>query len=228
MSGPTWSTRSSGSSTSPWCCARASSTGCSTRCASSAPSCSRHRVSWPPAGRGTSPVTWPWPSTSASTSPTRTRWTATASCARCTLTCVPPWSTRLSRGAGAAHERWRAGAELACSLYGYWQISWLLGEGRYWLTKVLDRFTAAGPERARALVNRGLPAVVPGEHRGRARRLRGRHRDGARASATTPSRPAGTSTRCSPSPSSGGTTRRRRSATRRGPGCGRAATWRAS
>ena len=49
-----------------------------------------------------------------------------------------------------------AGAELACSLYGYWQISCLLGEGTYWLTKVLDRFTAAGPERARALVNRGF------------------------------------------------------------------------
>jgi predicted ATPase len=49
-----------------------------------------------------------------------------------------------------------AGAELACSLYGYWQISCLLGEGTYWLTKVLDRFPAAGPERARALVNRGF------------------------------------------------------------------------
>ncbi len=49
-----------------------------------------------------------------------------------------------------------AGAELACSLYGYWQISGLLGEGTYWLTKVLDRFTAAGPQRARALVNRGF------------------------------------------------------------------------
>ncbi len=49
-----------------------------------------------------------------------------------------------------------AGAELACSLYGYWQISCLLGEGTYWLGKVLDRFTAAGPERARALVNRGF------------------------------------------------------------------------
>ena len=49
-----------------------------------------------------------------------------------------------------------AGAEIACSLYGYWQISCLLGEGTYWLGKVLDRFTAAGPERARALVNRGF------------------------------------------------------------------------
>ena len=56
----------------------------------------------------------------------------------------------------AAEERWRSGADLACSLYGYWQISGLLGEGGYWLTKTLDRFTEPGPERARALVNRGF------------------------------------------------------------------------
>jgi non-specific serine/threonine protein kinase len=56
----------------------------------------------------------------------------------------------------AAVERWRAGADLACSLYGYWQISCLLGEGGYWLTKALDRFPSACPERARALVNRGF------------------------------------------------------------------------
>ena len=49
-----------------------------------------------------------------------------------------------------------AGADIACSLYGYWQISCLLGEGTYWLTKVLDRFPSAGPQRARALVNRGF------------------------------------------------------------------------
>ncbi len=55
-----------------------------------------------------------------------------------------------------AAERWRAGGELACSLYGYWQISGLLGEGGYWLTKVLDRFPEPGTERARALVNRGF------------------------------------------------------------------------
>jgi non-specific serine/threonine protein kinase len=56
----------------------------------------------------------------------------------------------------AAEERWRSGADLACSLYGYWQISGLLGEGGYWLTKTLDRFAQPGPERARALVNRGF------------------------------------------------------------------------
>jgi predicted ATPase len=58
--------------------------------------------------------------------------------------------------ATAARERWRSGAEIACSLYGYWQISGLLGEGGYWLTKVIDRFPDSGPERARALVNRGF------------------------------------------------------------------------
>jgi non-specific serine/threonine protein kinase len=53
-------------------------------------------------------------------------------------------------------DRWRAGADLASSLYGYWQISGLLGEGGYWLTKALDLFTESGPERARALVSRGF------------------------------------------------------------------------
>jgi non-specific serine/threonine protein kinase len=62
-----------------------------------------------------------------------------------------------------AVERWRAGGELACSLYGYWQISGLLGEGGYWLTKVLDRFPDPGTERARALVNRGFLRSFQGE-----------------------------------------------------------------
>jgi predicted ATPase len=62
-----------------------------------------------------------------------------------------------------ARERWRAGTELACSLYGYWQISGLLGEGGYWLTRVLDRFPAAWPERARALVNRGFLRSFQGD-----------------------------------------------------------------
>lgn len=48
------------------------------------------------------------------------------------------------------------GAELATSLYGYWQISGMLREGGYWLTRVLDRFPEDCPERARALVNRGF------------------------------------------------------------------------
>jgi len=62
-----------------------------------------------------------------------------------------------------AQERWRSGAEMACSLYGYWQISGLLGEGEYWLTKALDRFPDPGPERARALVNRGFLRSFKGD-----------------------------------------------------------------
>ncbi len=62
-----------------------------------------------------------------------------------------------------AQERWEAGAEIACSLYGYWQISGLLGEGGYWLTKVLDRFPNPGRERARALVNRGFLRSFQGD-----------------------------------------------------------------
>ena len=168
-SGPTWSTRSSGSSTSPSCSAKASGTGCWTRCASSAPSGWRRPGSSPPAGRGTSRGTWPWRGTSARTSPMTTRWTATTSCARCTpnLRAALEYALELDdeaaaplRAGGAGRpwrqrppgrwsprwrqERWRSGAELACSLYGYWQISGLLGEGGYWLTKVLDRFPAPG------------------------------------------------------------------------------------
>jgi non-specific serine/threonine protein kinase len=58
---------------------------------------------------------------------------------------------------------WEAGAEISCSLYGYWQISGLLGEGGYWLTKVLDRFPDPGRERARALVNRGFLRSFQGD-----------------------------------------------------------------
>ena len=63
-----------------------------------------------------------------------------------------------SPGRRAAH-----GAELASSLYGYWQISGMLREGAYWLTKVLDRFPAPSPERARALVTRGFLRSFQGQ-----------------------------------------------------------------
>jgi predicted ATPase len=56
-----------------------------------------------------------------------------------------------------------AGCDLACSLYGYWQISGLLGEGGYWLTKALDRFPSACPERSRALINRGFLRSFQGD-----------------------------------------------------------------
>lgn len=55
------------------------------------------------------------------------------------------------------------GTEMACALYGYWQISGLLSEGGYWLTKALGRFPADGPDRARALVTRGFLRSFHGE-----------------------------------------------------------------
>jgi predicted ATPase len=69
-------------------------------------------------------------------------------------------------GAVDTEARWRSGLEMACALYGYWQISGLLGEGGYWLTKALGRFTAPSPGRARALVNRGFLRSFHGEAEG--------------------------------------------------------------
>jgi predicted ATPase len=65
--------------------------------------------------------------------------------------------------AGETTDRWRSGLEMACALYGYWQISGLLGEGGYWLTKALERFPEAGRERALALVNRGFVRSFHGD-----------------------------------------------------------------
>jgi len=63
----------------------------------------------------------------------------------------------------AQDDRWRAGTDLACSLYGYWQISGLLSEGGYWLSKALDVFTEPGHERAHALVSRGFLRSFQGD-----------------------------------------------------------------
>ncbi|NGO71572.1 ATP-binding protein [Streptomyces boncukensis] len=46
-------------------------------------------------------------------------------------------------------------ARLAGDLWGYWLLSGHLTEGRYWQTRVLQRFPQAGPERVRALCVRG-------------------------------------------------------------------------
>ncbi len=62
-----------------------------------------------------------------------------------------------------AQDRWRAGSDLACSLYGYWQISGLLSEGGYWITKALDVFTEPCHERAHALVSRGFLRSFQGD-----------------------------------------------------------------
>jgi predicted ATPase/DNA-binding CsgD family transcriptional regulator len=60
--------------------------------------------------------------------------------------------------------RYRDGAELATALYGYWHMSALLREGKYWLDKVLDRFPDPwSPERGWALVVRGYLGAMQGE-----------------------------------------------------------------
>lgn len=50
-------------------------------------------------------------------------------------------------------------AELATALYGYWQI-FSPKEGKYWLGKVLDRFGAPSPQRARALAARAYLSAL--------------------------------------------------------------------
>ena len=69
---------------------------------------------------------------------------------------------------------------MACSLYGYWQISGLLSEGGYWLTKALERFPDDGRERARALVNRAFLRSFQGEIAGALADAEDGHRAGAR------------------------------------------------
>jgi len=64
---------------------------------------------------------------------------------------------------GDPTERWRTGLEMACALYGYWQISGMLREGEYWLSKSLERFPDPGRERALALVNRGFVRSFSGD-----------------------------------------------------------------
>ena len=61
-------------------------------------------------------------------------------------------------------DRYREGATIATALYGYWHMSALLREGKYWLDKVLDRFDdPLSPERGWALVVRGYLGAMQGE-----------------------------------------------------------------
>ena len=69
---------------------------------------------------------------------------------RCTLDAEP-------------EERRRQGAELAIALYGYWHMSGLLREGRYWLAKVFDLFPGASRERGWALACRCYLGAMQGE-----------------------------------------------------------------
>lgn len=58
----------------------------------------------------------------------------------------------------------REGAELANALYGYWHMSGLLREGRYWYRRVLDSLPATSSrERGWALANRGYLGAMQGE-----------------------------------------------------------------
>jgi predicted ATPase/DNA-binding CsgD family transcriptional regulator len=60
--------------------------------------------------------------------------------------------------------RYTDGADLAIALYGYWHMSALLREGKYWLDKVLDRFADPwSPQRGWALVVRGYLGAMQGE-----------------------------------------------------------------
>jgi len=61
-------------------------------------------------------------------------------------------------------EQVRQGAELANALYGYWHMSGLLREGRYWYRKVLDALPAEVTlERGWALASRGYLGAMQGE-----------------------------------------------------------------
>src|ERR1700733_5165070 len=61
-------------------------------------------------------------------------------------------------------ERIRQGAQLANALYGYWHMSGLLREGRYWYRKVLDTLPDTSTlERGWALASRGYLGAMQGE-----------------------------------------------------------------
>ena len=57
----------------------------------------------------------------------------------------------------------REGAELVTSLHVYWIMDGVLGEGAHWLGKVLNRFRSPSPQRALALVTRGVIAAHQGD-----------------------------------------------------------------
>ena len=63
---------------------------------------------------------------------------------------------------GEPAEWHRQGAELAIALYGYWHMSGLLREGRYWLAKVLGRFPVPSRERGWALACRCYLGAMQG------------------------------------------------------------------
>jgi predicted ATPase/DNA-binding CsgD family transcriptional regulator len=70
---------------------------------------------------------------------------------------------RLPGTVGELFGRARRGAALTIRLQGYWQMSGLLGEGRYWLGKVLRLFPPLSLERAWALGIDGRLATFQGD-----------------------------------------------------------------
>ncbi|MGY0489970.1 ATP-binding protein [Streptomyces sp. WG-D5] len=63
-------------------------------------------------------------------------------------------------------DRKRKGAGLAGALWGYWQITGLLTEGRYWQQKAAAAFPGATPERAWALIVGGYIRTFQGDPAG--------------------------------------------------------------
>jgi predicted ATPase/DNA-binding CsgD family transcriptional regulator len=65
--------------------------------------------------------------------------------------------------AEGAPGRDKLAATLAADLRAYWEISGLLREGGFWLTKILSRFEPPSPERSWILLTRGVLATLQGE-----------------------------------------------------------------
>jgi predicted ATPase/DNA-binding CsgD family transcriptional regulator len=74
----------------------------------------------------------------------------------------PPAGQTAAEWAAGQPDRERDGAALTRWLYMYWLVSGQYQEGTAWLDKVLARFPAPAPERAHALVVRGILSVMRG------------------------------------------------------------------
>ena len=72
-------------------------------------------------------------------------------------------------------------ARLAADLRAYWEISGLLREGKYWLTRILLRFPGPSAERAWLLLTRGVLGTLAGRARRGRRRPGAEHPDGGAA-----------------------------------------------
>ncbi len=112
-------------------------TRCSTPSASSAPRSWPTRAPRRTSATGSSPATCRWRATSASTWSTTTSSTGSVICSASTPTSGPRSATRWTRPTATATG---TAPSSPSRLYGYWHMSGLLREGKYWLDKVLERF----------------------------------------------------------------------------------------